>query len=69
MLEYEDIAGYMLQVDEIFNVINDHGGKMDEINIVKKVLRTLPKDYNVKFLLLRKLKIWISFLQIKGLVL
>ena len=48
MKEEENIALYILRVDEIVNVIRGIGGEIKEKDIVDKVLRTLPMRYDSK---------------------
>lgn len=43
MTEDEDIGSYMLQVQEFVSQIFELGGEVKESEIVKKVLRSLPK--------------------------
>lgn len=38
----------MLRVDEVFNVINGFCGKLEESEVLKKVLSNLPKTYSSK---------------------
>ena len=46
MKEEENIAEYLLRVDEIVNSIRGIGGKIKEKDIVNKLLRTLPMKYD-----------------------
>ena len=48
MKEEENIAEYLLRVDEIVNAIRGIGGEMKEKDVVDKVLRTLPMKYDSK---------------------
>ena len=48
MKEEENIAEYLLRVDEIFNAIRGLGGVLKEKEVVVKVLRTLPMKYDSK---------------------
>ena len=48
MKEEENIAFYLLRVDEIVNAIKGLGGEIKEKEVVEKVLRTLPIRYNPK---------------------
>ena len=48
MKEEENIAEYLLTVDEIVNVFKGLGGEIKEKEVVEKVLRTLPIRYNPK---------------------
>ena len=46
MKEEENIAEYLLRVDEFFNSIRRLGGEIKEREVVDKVLRTLPMKYD-----------------------
>jgi hypothetical protein len=48
MDEKEDIATYLLKVDEVFNSIRGLGEELDESLVVQKVLRSLPLRYDAK---------------------
>ena len=48
MKEEENIAEYLLRVDEIVNAIRGLGGVIKEREVVDKVLRTLPMKYDSK---------------------
>ena len=48
MKEEENIAEYILRVDEIVNVIRGLGGVIQERDVIDKVLRTLPMKYDSK---------------------
>ena len=48
MKEEENIAEYLLRVNEFVNVIKGLGGEIKEKEVVEKVLRTLPTRYNPK---------------------
>ena len=48
MKEEENIAEYLLRVDEIVNAIRGIGGQIKEKEVVKKVLRTMPMKYDSK---------------------
>ena len=48
MKEEENIAEYLLRVDEIVNGIRGRGGVIKEREVVDKVLRTLPMKYDSK---------------------
>ena len=48
MKEEENIAEYLLRVDEIVNAIKDIGGEIKEKDVFDKVLRTLPMKYDSK---------------------
>jgi hypothetical protein len=48
MNEKEDIATYLLRVDEFFNAIKGLGEDVDESLVVKKVLRSLLLKYDAK---------------------
>jgi hypothetical protein len=48
MNEKEDIATYLLRVDEIVNSIKRLGEELDESLVVQKVLRSLLLKYDAK---------------------
>jgi hypothetical protein len=48
MKEDEDIATYLLRVDEIVNTIKGLGVEFDESMVVQKVLRSLPMRFDPK---------------------
>ena len=48
MKEEENIADYILRVDEIVNAIRGLGGVIKEREFFDKVLRTLPMKYDSK---------------------
>ena len=48
MKEEENIAEYILRVDEIVNDIRGIGGEIKEKEVVDKVLRTFPTKYDSK---------------------
>ena len=48
MKEEENIVEYLHRVDDIVNSIKGLGEKLDEKEIVQKVLRSLPMVYNPK---------------------
>ena len=48
MKEEENIAEYILRIDEIFNAIRGIGGEIKEKEVVDKVLRNLPMKYDSK---------------------
>jgi hypothetical protein len=48
MDEKEDIATYLLRVDEVVNAIRGLGEELDESLVVQKVLRSLPLRYDAK---------------------
>ena len=48
MKDEEDIATYILCVDELVNTIRGLGEEVDELVVVHKILRTLPKRFNPK---------------------
>jgi hypothetical protein len=48
MNENEDIATYLLRVDEVVNAIRGLGEELDESLVVQKVLRSLLLKYDVK---------------------
>ena len=43
MKEYEDIMYYFIRIDEIVNTIRGLGETTEDLGILDKVLRTLPK--------------------------
>ena len=48
MSENEDIATYILRVDEVVNAIRGLGEQLDESLVVQKVLRSLLLKYDAK---------------------
>ena len=48
MREGKNIREYLLRVDEIVNAIRGLGGKLQEIEVVSKVLRMLSMKYDSK---------------------
>ena len=48
MNEDEDIAAYILRVDQLVNTIRGLGEEVEETIVVQKILRTLPKRFNPK---------------------
>jgi hypothetical protein len=48
MNEKEDIATYLLRVDEVVNAIRGLGEEVKESLVVQKVLRSLPLRYDAK---------------------
>ena len=48
MKEEENIAEYLQIVDEIVNAIRIIGGEIKEREVVDKVVRTLPMNYDSK---------------------
>ena len=48
MNEDEDIASYILRVDQLVNTIRGLGEEVEEAIVVQKVIRTLPKRLNPK---------------------
>jgi hypothetical protein len=48
MNEKEDIATYLLRVDEVVNVIKGLGEEIDELLVVQKVLRSILMKYDSK---------------------
>ena len=48
MEENEDIASYFLRIDEVVNTMRGLGENIKDINIVQKVLRSLPVRFNSK---------------------
>ena len=48
MKESENIATYLLRIDEVVNSITGLGEEVNESIIVQKVLRSLPLRYDAK---------------------
>ena len=48
MEENEDIATYFLVIDEVVNTMRGLGEKIKDVNIMQKVLRSLPIRFNSK---------------------
>ena len=48
MEENEYVASYFLHIDEVVNTMRGLGEKIKDINIVQKVLRSLPIRFNSK---------------------
>lgn len=48
MYEDENVTSYMQRVDEVVISIRGLGGELKEIEVVKKILGTLPKSYSHK---------------------
>ena len=48
MEESENIAPYLLRIDEVVNTITRLGEEVNESIIVQKVLRSLPLRYDAK---------------------
>ena len=48
MEEFEDIATYFLYIDEVVNTMRGLGEKVKDVDIVQKVLRSLPIRFNSK---------------------
>jgi hypothetical protein len=48
MNEKEDIATYILRVDEVINAIRGLGEELDESLVLQKVLRSLLLKYDAK---------------------
>ena len=46
--EEENIAEYLLRVDEVVDAIRGLGGEIKERDVVDKVLRTMPMKYDSK---------------------
>lgn len=44
----EEIATYMLRVNEVINTISVLGEKIEDVVIIKKVLRSLPSRFDYK---------------------
>lgn len=54
MKEEENVAAYLLRVDEVVNNIRGLGKEVDDIVIVQKVLRSLPLMFYAKLFALEK---------------
>jgi hypothetical protein len=54
MKDEENVAAYLLHVDEIVNTIRGLGEMVEESMIVQKVLRSLPLRFDAKVSLLKK---------------
>jgi hypothetical protein len=54
MKDEENVAAYLLCVDEIVNTIRGLGEKVEEPMIVQKVLRSLPLRFDAKVSPLKK---------------
>ncbi|KAH9299593.1 hypothetical protein KI387_031275, partial [Taxus chinensis] len=52
----EDVAAYLLWVDEVVNAIRGLGEKIEECVIVQKVLRSLPLIFNAKVSAIEEMK-------------
>ena len=48
MKDEENVAAYLLSVDEIFNTIRGLGEMVEEPMILQKVLRSLPLIFDAK---------------------
>ena len=48
MKEEENIGEFLLRLYEVVNAIRGLGGKLKEIEVVSKVLRSLPMKYDSK---------------------
>jgi hypothetical protein len=48
MEEYEDITTYFLRIDEVVNTMRGLGETVENVIIVKKVLRSLPARFDPK---------------------
>ena len=48
MKEEENVGEYFLRIDGVVNAIRGLGGKLKEIEVVSKVLRSLPMNYDSK---------------------
>ena len=54
MNEDEDIAAYILRVDQLVNTIRGLGEEVEETIVVRKILRTIPKRFNPKIFALEE---------------
>lgn len=48
MSDDENIKSYLHQINEIVNVFRGIGGKLEESEVVRKVMLTLPRCYKAK---------------------
>ena len=48
MRENEKVEDYLVKIEEIASSIRGHGEKMEDIDVVKKVLRSLPDKFDSK---------------------
>ncbi|KAH9296039.1 hypothetical protein KI387_039627, partial [Taxus chinensis] len=56
MKDEENVAAYLLRVDEIVNTIRGLGEKVEESEIVQKVLRSLPVRFDAKVSAIEEMK-------------
>lgn len=56
MKEEENIAAYLLRVDEVVNTIRGLGEEVKESMIVKKLLRSLPSKFDSKVFAIEEAK-------------
>ncbi|MBR8591677.1 retrotransposon gag domain-containing protein, partial [Acinetobacter baumannii] len=56
MKDEEDMAAYLLRVDEIVNRICDLGEKLEDAIIVQKVLRSLPMRFDAKVFAIEEMR-------------
>ena len=56
MKEYEYIAAYFIQVDEIVNTMRGLGEKVENPTLVQNILRSLPMIFDSKVLSLEERK-------------
>jgi hypothetical protein len=56
MKEKENVASYLLHVDEIVNTIGGLGENFEEPMIVQKVLRSLPLRFDAKVFAIEEMK-------------
>ena len=56
MKDEENVASYILHVDEIVNIIIELGEKVEEPMIVQKVLRSLPFRFDAKVFAIEEMK-------------
>ena len=54
MEESKDIATYFLRIDEVVNTMISLGEKVKDVDIVQKVLRSLPVRFNSKISALKE---------------
>jgi hypothetical protein len=56
MKDEENVAAYLLRVDEIVNTIKGLGEKVEEPMIVQKVIRSLPLRFDAKVSSIEEMK-------------
>jgi hypothetical protein len=56
MKDDEDIAGYLLRVDDVVNTMIGLGEEIKESNVVEKILRSLPSRFDSKVSAIEEMK-------------